>query len=927
VTVADGQVSVPITAEPQIIDYYLTDPDNLVGHAFVFVPGVDRIPPQFNTDSPEIKVKAGESVTLSLGAYLAVRPGRAPRVTQAAKVTAWNGTATAPSATEVTFAAPPDYAGPASVSVEVTDGATLEDETGLTSVVTIPITVTEGEKPPPPTPGQSPSAVNQPPAIRNSSLDVEAGQSGALDLGPLVSNAEPDDKLTYALVKGSDVAGVETAVDGSTLTAKAAITVPTGTQATLTVSVDDGHNPAATGQITVRVVASTKPLPQAVDDTVANANQGVATCVPVTANDVNPFPGQPLTVVAAAVETGAGGQAAAGCDGGQGVSVTPGTTFLGQMVVRYTIQDATHDANRQASGRVYLTVRGRPDPPVGLHIDQVGDKQVILSWRPSNNNGAPITGYTVSPAPAAAGYPRQCQTTTCVLDGLTNNVTYSFTVTATNEVGASDPSLASDSARPDAVPYPVDAPSIDFGDKSLRLSWVPKGSPGSPVESYDLQISPPPPSGVALVNVTGTAYTWSGLANGTEYRVKVCARNAAPGVCEQPSHWSPDSLPMIPAAPPDAPAAPTWSRLQPLGAESQVQVCWNPPFNNGAAIDTYTLSSNGTTYPKTADNCRTVTLPISQADFAFTVTAHNKAGDSAPSAPSAGFRSLVPPGAPGAISVSEGDGFCQVSFGAAASNGARAGEVIYVYQASNGASGDFGASTGGRVNLPNSATGYTITVHARTVVPGQASYDGPDVTSGVCRPYGPPFNPSNLNMWWEQVGIRGTFHWNPDVSGLSNGRPIDSVNVCVDGACGQANSGGISVGNGPDETHSLSIEVTSAGQSARNDVSGRTASPGGRLVWDGDSGLIDIYAGVTHRLWYFAVELWNFPPNSTVTCQKTINLVGSGTNRTTQTYTQQVGTDGNGNGRQRFMGSSGGLKIWGDDGLTTAVCNGITVGG
>ncbi|MDR0285630.1 MAG: tandem-95 repeat protein [Propionibacteriaceae bacterium] len=829
VTVAGGDVTVPITDELQIIDYYLTDPDGLVGHGFITVPGVAGIPPTYNPAAVGFEVPAGESRTFALKDQVLVRPNREPRVTTAAGVTAWNGTATAASVTEVTFTAPENYQGPAAVSVEITDGASLEDDTGLTAVVTIPVTVT-----PPPDVAVPP---NQPPVLASTSLDVEAGQSATVDLGPLTTNPEATDPLTYAIAGAPGAGGVTAAMTGSVLTVTAALTVPRGTQDTVTVQVDDGTNPPVTGQVRLQVVASKKPLPQAMDDRVPNANQGKTVCVPVTANDMNPFPGEPLTVGSAAGESGAGGTAQPGCGDG-GVNVTPGPTFLGEMVVSYVLQDATHDTARQATGRIYLTVRGRPDPPTGLHLDSVGDKQAILSWSPPNNNGAPISAYTVTATPGAPGYPKQCTTTTCILTGLTNNVTYKFTVTATNEVGTSDPSLASDDARPDAIPYPVAAPTLRFGDKSLTLTWVATGSPGSPVTSYDLQISPPPSSGRAQVNTgsAGTTYVWSGLTNGTEYKVQICPRNLAPGVCEPAAQWSAPSAGETPAGLPDAPAKPTWTRLNPVGTEGQVQVCWTKPFENGAAITKYTLkSSTGNTYTVTpgtgAQTCQTTTLPTSTTDYTFTVAAVNKAGQGAFSAASDGFRSTIPPGAVTGLSAADGNAACAVTGSAAALNGAKSSEVIYHWQ-TNGGSGTWGTNPSGTATgLINSGNAQTITVWASTSVQGYGQ-DGPKSTVS-CNPYGPPNKPGasasksgNADAWEVTLG------WTIPAT---NGRSI-TVQTQIDGGGWETrtSNGSVDVGNGWGQTHSINVKsCDSAGQCSTNSASatGNSQPPPRYWIW------------------------------------------------------------------------------------------------
>src|SRR5690606_25105095 len=125
-------------------------------------------------------------------------------------------------------------------------------------------------------------------------------------------------------------------------------------------------------------------------------------------------------------------------------------------------------------------------------------------------------------------------------------------------------SPASAVARPDARPDTPVPPTLKFGDRSLAVSWTTPTTPGSPVESYTLQISPAPPSGSAeKVGVTGTSLTWEGLENGADYQVRVRAHNRAP----EPSAWSAWSAGEIPAGPPGATSAPSASTAPSVGSQ------------------------------------------------------------------------------------------------------------------------------------------------------------------------------------------------------------------------------------------------------------------------------------------------------------------------------------------------------------------------
>ena len=73
-----------------------------------------------------------------------------------------------------------------------------------------------------------------------------------------------------------------------------------------------------------------------------------------------------------------------------------------------------------------------------------GTNSATVSWSaPSSNGGSTITSYTATSSPG--GYTCTTGLLTCTISGLSNFVSYTFTVTARNSAGASSPSVTSNS--------------------------------------------------------------------------------------------------------------------------------------------------------------------------------------------------------------------------------------------------------------------------------------------------------------------------------------------------------------------------------------------------------------------------------------------------------------------------------------------------
>ncbi|MFS0866163.1 Ig-like domain-containing protein [Microbacterium sp. 179-B 1A2 NHS] len=812
---ADGSVRLTVGEERQLITYAVRDQDDQVAAAFVHVPALGDVPPSLLSTTP-VEVPSGETIELPLSDYVQASGGRDVVVTEAAKVVAAhsNGANLVKDQRTLVYTSADRYFGADALTFEVTDGTGPDDPKGRKATLTIPITVLPPE--------------NQQPEMTGASMTVAPGEDAAvLGLRELATDPDPGDQERLQFSLGSDApSGIDASVSDGQLRVGADANVEKGTRFTLSVSVTDGETEPVEASIAVTVTASTRELPSVNDDVVEQADQGESISVNVLRNDVNPFPDTPLTIVGTQVETGEVTSLSA--DGDSVSLATPGD-FVGTVVVRYTVQDKTEDADRRVDGRVRVVVQGRPDAPGKPTVTAVESRTVVLSWTPPVDNGRPITGYTVRSD--AGGYSRECASTTCTLDGLTNNVEYNFSVTATNSVGESDRSVSSETARPDVRPDQPNPPTLEFGDRSLEVAWTTPRTEGSPVESFTLEISPAPPSGVVQrTGLTGNSTTWDGLQNGTEYQVRVRAHNRAP----EPSDFSAWSAGMIPAAPPAAPGAPTVARLDPVGNQAQMRVSWNAPAENGDAIAGYELnvirggSTVRTVSVPAGQTSQAVTVDTSQSDYTYSVRATNKAGWGETSPQSAPRRAFTPPGAPTAVAAREGNNRIDVNWSPGASNGANAGEIRYQYNVNGtGWRADWvagGSSSSGTIGngVVNNNGAYSVQIRAVATADGTTYEGAASGASNQVRPYGPIGNPSAKAT---ANGRTITMEWS---SPARNGRDIKTEIRTGDGRGWRtvAASGRESYDLGYSTTRELNVRTTAAGQTTTaNDSATTVAEP------------------------------------------------------------------------------------------------------
>ncbi|WP_309127376.1 Ig-like domain-containing protein, partial [Microbacterium sp.] len=797
----DGKARVTVEENRQLIRYTVTDQDDKTASAFIFVPAMSELRPTLSSAKP-LEVKSGETKELPLSEYVTVAGGGDVRLTEAAKVSAVNanGDNLIKDETTLVYTSKENYFGDDALTFEVTDGTGPDDPEGRKAVLTIPIVVLPPD--------------NQPPTFVNGQMQVAPGEKATvLDLAALTTDPDPDDadKLRFSITDAPGE-GVSARVDGNQLLAEAASNTPKGTVVTVGVEITDGTTEPVEGTVEVLVTASTRSLPVASPDTIDEADQGETIRVPVLQNDINPFEadGEPLELLTAQVESGSGAAKVVGDE----VEITPGADFVGVMVVRYRIQDATKDPDREVDGRVTVTVQGVPEAPGKPTVSAVEDRTVVLAWSSPSNNGAEITEYTVKSV-SGQPYSKTCASTTCTLDNLTNNVEYTFEVTAHNRVGEGPASPPSAPARPDTRPDTPIPPTLVFGDKSLDVSWTTPPSSGSPVDSYTLEISPIPPSGIGQkAGVTGNSLVWEGLENGTSYTVRVRAHNKAP----DPSEWSAYSLPEIPAGPPGTVGAPRVSSAPSVGSEAQMTVTWDAAPQNGDAIAAYDLVvyRGGAEFKRVpvggGQTSQTVPVPTNSSDYTYAVRAKNKAGWGQLSPQSAPQRAFGQPGAPTNVQATPLDNAIRVQFTMPESawNGAKKEELRYQYLITGGGWTNWNGSS----DIPaRNGTTYTVQVRAYSVVGGQQSNPGPAGTSNQVVPFGAPHAPTGNA---QNLGTSVRLSWN--ASNSYNGRPI-TVYTSINGGGWErrsALSGSVDRGNGYSQTHTIKVRVEAEGGAAES---------------------------------------------------------------------------------------------------------------
>ncbi|PIQ30298.1 MAG: hypothetical protein COW62_12945, partial [Zetaproteobacteria bacterium CG17_big_fil_post_rev_8_21_14_2_50_50_13] len=301
------------------------------------------------------------------------------------------------------------------------------------------------------------------------------------------------------------------------------------------------------------------------------------------------------------------------------------------------------------------TPTGVPNAPTAVTA-VAGNAQAQVSFTAPAANGSPITGYTVTSTPG--GLTATGVASPLTVNGLTNGTAYTFTVTATNAVGASPASTASAAVTPAGLPGAPIGVAASPGDSLADIFFsAPISNGGSIITNYTITSTP------GGLTATGAAspIQITGLTNGTAYTFTVTATNAVgTGAASTPS---------IAATPMGLPGAPTAASA--VAGDTTTQISFTAPANNGgSAITSYTVTSNpGGLTATGAASPITITGLTNGTAYSFTVTATNAVGTGPASAPSNAVTPQGVPGAPTAVVATAGDSQASIAFTPPVSNG------------------------------------------------------------------------------------------------------------------------------------------------------------------------------------------------------------------------------------------------------------------
>jgi ELWxxDGT repeat protein len=223
-----------------------------------------------------------------------------------------------------------------------------------------------------------------------------------------------------------------------------------------------------------------------------------------------------------------------------------------------------------------LAPAGQPAVVTGVGATR-GDRAATVRWTPVDTNGGMLFGYTVTAQPGGVVARANADQNSAVVSGLANGTSYTFTVTATTDVGESLPSEPTTAVVPAGTPPRVTGVAATPRDGAAVVAWASADGNGAPVTGYTVTATP----GGRRVNVpaAATRTVVTGLTNGIRYNLTVITHTAVGDSAPSSAAWA------IPAGRPGVVGLPR-IRVR----KRTVTLTWIAASPNGSPITAYRIS-------------------------------------------------------------------------------------------------------------------------------------------------------------------------------------------------------------------------------------------------------------------------------------------------------------------------------------------------
>ena len=305
-----------------------------------------------------------------------------------------------------------------------------------------------------------------------------------------------------------------------------------------------------------------------------------------------------------------------------------------------------------------------PDAITDLVVTS-GNGFAELTWTAPIDNGSPITSYRLilweTGRDIFTTYPNLAVTTTStIVSGLQNDISYSFKIIAINKDGIGpDSNIVSiiPSSNPiKSVPEAITDLTAIRENAKVKLTWTAPYDNGSPITSYKINYWEVGTSQVKTKTVTSSNAQITGLANGISYEFKVVAFNSIGHSADS------DVITATPSATVSASVPGQVRGVVATPSNGEVFLSWIQPSQNGSPITSYKIivsevgSNVFTTFPNLSTETKTTVTNLKNGiNYSFKVVAVNAIGAGKESSPVAATPNDKVPIAITNLRVSSGD--------------------------------------------------------------------------------------------------------------------------------------------------------------------------------------------------------------------------------------------------------------------------------